>query len=304
MKENNRNMAFDCHVHIGQFEKTYFYPYKVIDILAKNGVAGAYFSSTTSCMEWDNLAEKRAIISHISDEIQEALNYARKIGFDARPLCWVIPKRVLEGESLEQIYSECEYCGFKIHPRAHNWDLTDQRIVSLFDGVCAIAARHNVPIWIHTGVCDMEMPDKFEKWFQLYPKVTFVLAHCKDIGYSIKVLNKYANVLGDVSFNTVDAYHILSKNGLGGRMIFGSDFPIMLINSTSPFEKDEKIYQLYANILEYWKRPLKKTLINNFQKTSCFMVLRNQDTKKVCKKLHIPLQRSTDSATNGMTIPD
>ena len=79
------------HVHIGQFNDIYFQPHTVIDTLHKNGIKGCWFSSTTSCLEWLNNKAKEMLISHVHDEIIEALETAKKLHFEAKPLYWVIP---------------------------------------------------------------------------------------------------------------------------------------------------------------------------------------------------------------------
>ena len=63
---------FDTHVHFGQFEDVYYSPHTVIETLAAHNVKGAYLSSTTSCMAWNDENEKKIIITHIKDEFEEA----------------------------------------------------------------------------------------------------------------------------------------------------------------------------------------------------------------------------------------
>lgn len=50
---------FDTHVHFGQFEDVYYSPHTVIETLAAHNVKGAYLSSTTSCMAWNDENEKK-----------------------------------------------------------------------------------------------------------------------------------------------------------------------------------------------------------------------------------------------------
>lgn len=49
---------FDTHVHFGQLEDVYYSPHTVIETLAAHNVKGAYLSSTTSCMAWNDENEK------------------------------------------------------------------------------------------------------------------------------------------------------------------------------------------------------------------------------------------------------
>lgn len=255
---NCNKKIFDYHVHIGQFENVYYNPYKVINILFQNHVNGAYISSTTSCIAWDNDSEKNIIISHIKDELSEAIEQADEIGFDVRPLCWIIPQRYLEGESIEHIYSECKYCGFKIHPRAHEWNLDDVRIWTLMDEVCCLAEVKKVPVLIHTGLSDFELPNKFEHWFAKYPDVIFIVAHCKAVDEVISLFTKYQNVYGDTAFLPYMDFAKVESQGYVKRLLFGTDFPITSYYSDHKSAIEAEWNSNYNMILKEWETAIPK----------------------------------------------
>ena len=242
----------DYHVHIGQFESEYFYPHIVIEALYHCGIKGAYISSTTSCIPWDNSKEKSEILKHIRDEVVEVYEIADELCFDARVLCWVIPRRYEEGDSVAEMYSECNYFGFKIHPRAHEWDVTNPIICKLFDEICDIAENNNVPIYIHTGLCEFEYPNKFEKWFRERENVLFVLAHCKEPDETAKVINKYENVYCDVAFNDTVTYEKLLKSNLQNKVLFGTDFPVICNEIFTGQLEISEIINSYRNIINKW----------------------------------------------------
>ena len=178
---------FDTHVHFGQFEDVYYSPHTVIETLAAHNVKGAYLSSTTSCMAWNDENEKEIIITHIKDEFEEAILCAKKLKFKLYPVYWIIPKRHFENDTFSDVFSETPYQGLKIHPRAHDWNLKNEKIRDLMDCACQFAESRKIPIFIHTGYCEFESPEKFEEWYKNYPSVTFILLHCKKTD-SVKTL--------------------------------------------------------------------------------------------------------------------
>jgi hypothetical protein len=237
---------------MGQFEKVYYNPYKVIEVLSNYGVTGAYVSSTTSCIVWDDINEKKIVLDHIKAEFDELLYCAEQYGIDARPLCWVIPQRYFEGDSITQMYSEIEYMGFKIHPGAHKWNLQDNRIESLLDDICHMAIEKRVPIFIHTGVCDYELPQKFEEWFAKYPNAIFVLAHCRKPMEAIRLFDKYKNLYGDVSYTDIAHIKVVFEHGYAQRMLYGSDFPITNYRWGMESYADSDLYKNYGTVITEW----------------------------------------------------
>lgn len=219
-------ILYDYHTHMGQFEEIYYNPYKIVEVLAACGIEGAYISSTTSCISWDDENEKKHIIDHIIDECQEAMTTAKRLHLNLKVLLWVIPERYLEGDSVEKMMREFPYGAFKIHPRAHDWNLSDKRICSLMNEICVYAMANKLPIVIHTGVKDFEDPKKFEKWFSDYPSVKFQIAHCKNVGRVAEILENHKNVICDISMGSMSDIKFLINKGLLTQIVFGSDFPI------------------------------------------------------------------------------
>lgn len=217
---------FDYHVHMGQFEEIYYNPYKVVEVLSLCGIKGAYISSTTSCISWNNKDEKRQIINHIIDECIEARESAKRMHVNLKILLWLIPQRYLEGESVVKMINEFPYCGFKIHPRAHDWTLSDSKICFLMDEICNYAMEKEIPIVIHTGKEFFETSKKFERWFWKYPEVNFQLAHCKDVDSMSEMLAKYKNVTCDIAMSDEKVVKNLITKGFANQIVFGSDFPI------------------------------------------------------------------------------
>lgn len=222
---NNKTIT-DYHVHCGQYNENYYQPATIIKCLYNNGIKNAWISTTTSCIEWSNQGEKEYLLKHIKDEIEEAVLTANFLGLNLTPLYWVIPKRHMDGESIEGIIKNSYYKGFKIHTKLGEWTNDTLIIWKLMEDVCICAEKYTMPILIHTGVDTIDAPNRFEKFFAKYNSVKFVLAHCKDADTIIDILRKYDNLYGDISFCPKESYNKICKSGFKDRMLFATDFPI------------------------------------------------------------------------------
>lgn len=254
MARNNFNYKCDYHVHIGQFHNVYYNPYKIIDVLSHCGISSAYVSSTTSCIKWETQQEKDIIVEHIRAEFNELLLYSQEKQFDAKPMCWVIPQRYYEGDTVENMYTECDYHGFKIHPRAHSWNIEDDTTIMLLSDICKMAESKKVPILIHTGMCDFEKPNKFEYWFKTFPNVKFILAHCRDVEKILDLFDTYSNLYGDVAFSTPKDMQQILSSVYCERLLFGSDFPITAYRENMKAYRKIELYENYQKILSIWNK--------------------------------------------------
>lgn len=242
----------DYHVHIGQYGTLYFQPYRVVKILKEVGVSGAFVSSTTSCMTWENREEMNLIISHIKDEFYEGCEYAKSVGFGFRPLLWCVPNMYSAGVSVTEMIRDANYCGLKIHPRANVWDFNNQATLRFCEELFEFARDKKWPVFIHTGLCDFERADKFEKWFSLYSDVKFVLCHTKDLSLNLTLMKRYDNVYGDVAFSDVKAFVRECPKSLYNKFLFGSDFPVNCLTKSFD-DKDENAYSLlYKKYIKQW----------------------------------------------------
>jgi len=222
---------FDHHVHFGQFHDVYYSPADIVQTLAKNGIRGAYVSSTTSCLNWTTKEEKDMILTHIHDEILESLHVGKRIGVDVVPLYWVIPKQIFEGTSIKTIFEDTPYRGFKLHTRVYNWNFRDNRNSNLMREICEYANEFEYPILIHTGLDDCDSPTLFSEFFSKYSRIKFILAHCKNTSAVIQMFSMYKNVYGDTSFCPEESFQLICKSGFRERMLYGTDYPISARNS-------------------------------------------------------------------------
>lgn len=213
-------------MHCGQYFNTYYSPSSIINALYKNGIKKAWISSTTSCITWQTAAEKEYIISKIDEEIQAAFATAENKGMTISPLYWVSYQRCVEGERIADIMDGSLYKGFKIHPKTYGWNSCDNVTKELLGEVCEYATKNSLPILIHTGSEYVDMPSRFECFFEKYSDAKFVLAHCKATEQIIRIFNKYSNVYGDTSFCSCESYEAICEAGFESKMLFGTDFPI------------------------------------------------------------------------------
>ncbi len=220
------DILYDHHVHCGQYENIYFQPAYVVRALSASGIKKAWLTSTTSNISWSDNHEKKLLIEHIEQELEEAMLVGSETNIDILPLYWVIPQRHQEGESISDVMSGFPYRGFKIHPRQKGWELNKDDYESLLFEICEFAYDKHMPVLIHTGVDAVDSPERFEKFFSNYSSVRFVLAHCRKTDTILRLFSQYNNVFGDCALCGESSFQTIYHAGYYNRMYFGTDFPI------------------------------------------------------------------------------
>lgn len=218
----------DYHVHIGQFDKAYYFADRVFSALKASGVDEVYFSSTTSCL----YCPPKDLYEGVRGEVKDALSAAAEIGIKAHALYWVVPDVRFSSISTEQAMGEIAYDGFKIHPRAQKWDLGDERIRSLAEEIFLYAEKHHKMILIH---CDEDYPPTlFEPFIKAHPASLVQMAHCRPICETLHMLKTYPNVFADTAMADRATVSALRGGGFSERIRFGSDFPITHWRQANP----------------------------------------------------------------------
>ena len=221
----NGKLIADYHIHFGQFYNVYYQPSTVISVLAACGVKTVWGSSTTACLRWKTDEEKKYILTHIEDEIKEALFVAERRNVELKAFYRVIPKLHFEGVRIEKFMDNAaHYNGFKIHPLDEGYE-DKSAINELMEEVCEYASKYRLPILIHTGENGSDAPDRFEKFFEKFDNVHFVIAHCKQAMKVISLFQKYDNIFGDTAFCSKDSFNLICECGYANKMRFGTDFP-------------------------------------------------------------------------------
>lgn len=231
----------DFHVHIGQYEKAYYYADRVFSVLKKNGVDEVYFSSTTSCIfckestniqfsehERKNAPSASTLYEAIRYEVKNALVCAKEIGIKTHALYWVVPDFHFANCALtiKKAMDDVPYDGFKIHPFAQKWNLKDERTAGLAEEIFDYTEKNKKRIVIHTGVDDFCSPKLFEKYTASHKDVLVQLAHCRPLRQTVYMLDHYENVFCDSSMTNRETIAETENNGLKNRVLYGSDFPI------------------------------------------------------------------------------
>jgi len=207
----------DTHVHIGQFEDTYYAPLAVIDIVMASGMEGLSFSSTTSCKDDVQYREVEKEITLVGAAYSPET---------IRPFLWFIPDYIRQGVSAESACGVIPYKGIKIHPYAHSWDIEDLKHREALHQLFDYAAQNTLPVLIHTGESGVDSPDRFERFFGVYPGVQCILAHGRPAEATVAMLRKYPNVYCDTAFAPEERVARIVEAGFASRIILGSDFPI------------------------------------------------------------------------------
>ena len=223
------------HVHIGQFDKVYYYADRVFSALKASGVDEVYFSSTTSCL----YCSPKDLYEGVRGEVRDALSAATEIGMKAHALYWVVPDVHFSIISIEQAMCEITYDGFKIHPRAQKWNFGDERIYSLAEEIFSYAEKHDKMILIH---CDEDYPPTlFEPFIKAHPASLVQLAHCRPLFDTLHMLKTYPNTVCDSAMVSKESIERIQNEGFADRIRYGTDFPITHYRSKSPmYDPTEK----------------------------------------------------------------
>jgi len=240
---NYLNSKVDYHVHFGQWSNGYYSAFSVFDAIKQSEVEEVWFSSTSSCkyckesldvinknLDSTNFPTALELYDFIKNEVLEAIEYAKKINLKVVPLYWVIPEAHFSETaniSIEKAMKEVPYKGFKLHPRANHWNLTDEKTFNLAEDVFSYANNHNLHILIHCGDDDFENPTLFESFIAKYPNAKVQLAHCKPLEDTLYMLEKYSNTICDTAFVSEEVQNQIVSAGFGNRIRYGSDFPII-----------------------------------------------------------------------------
>lgn len=231
----------DYHVHIGQYGNVYFYADRVFFALKENGVSECWFSSTTSCIYckesdaakadkeiFENAPTAQELFDSLMEEMKSSLECAKILEIKAHPLYWVVPDIHESGIGLEEALKTVNFEGFKIHPRAQNWNLETPQDYELTEKVFELAEQRNLSVVIHTGQdAAIDGPGKFEKLIAAHPDCRVQLCHIKNAEKSLYMLKNYSNVVVDSAFSNDEEIKKITKTGkLKNRVLWGTDFPV------------------------------------------------------------------------------
>jgi predicted TIM-barrel fold metal-dependent hydrolase len=214
-----RSPTRDNHVHIGYFQDEYYDPLDIVNIVMESGMESLSFSSTTSC-------RKNIMYWEVENEIKRLL---ARVGWNAdivSPYFWFAPGYISRRTRIERFFDTIPYKGVKLHSLAHEWNFDYSLHFEALSGLFDYAGGNGLPALIHTGNSGVDNADRFERFFGDFSRVKFILAHCRPLDATIKMLQKYDNVWCDTAFAPDADIEKIIQAGYKNRIIFGTDFPI------------------------------------------------------------------------------
>jgi len=234
----------DHHIHIGQFEELYYPAGEVFEaVFSTDLVDRLVFSSTTSCV--DNVR-----YSDVAAEIEAALKlYTPE---KTIPLLWYIPDYTAGHYGGTRLFGT-SVRGNKAAPlRPAVGFFRPSAIAGTLHGLFDYAARHELPVLIHTGHSGIDSADRFEPFFAGYPAVRCTLAHCRPLDTTLAMLGAYQNVYCDTAFVPEEDVRSITAHGFAPRILSGSDFPVTHYfwsnNMARKTEKNTKTLREYYRI--------------------------------------------------------
>lgn len=248
-----KKAIFDNHIHIGRFFDIYYDAKTVFNVLKETGVRGCMYSSTTSGETVDSKDTALQLYQKIKEEIIDAQKTAASLNLNSFPLYWIIPlvHRFLPELTLEKAMSEAPYKGFKLHPRANIWDISEPFTRTLAESVFLYADKKKQPILIHTGY-DHDRADLFEPFFRLCTNGKIILAHCRPLDTTLRLLEEYDNIFCDTAFVSSEIVKQINGAGFKSKVLFGSDFPI-----TDYFNNNRENTKKLPNTKDLYKEYIK-----------------------------------------------
>jgi predicted TIM-barrel fold metal-dependent hydrolase len=142
-----------------------------------------------------------------------------------------------EDEAVEGLKQAAELGlrGLKLHPPLQGFVLSNRK---LLDPILGLAAELGFPVMIHTGVRLAGLPyvevslGDIGRLAQAFREVAFVVAHMgwggRDSSGIAELARDHANVWFDTAgVNAPHQIQQLAAAGAGGRILYGSDFPLL-----------------------------------------------------------------------------
>lgn len=210
----------DYHIHIGQFNEDYFDPFNIFETIDSfQKITELHYSSTSTC-RYD------VELSGIEEEIAYAQSYSSN-SLHVKPYLWFIPKYSDQNISIKSATEAFDYCGIKLHPFAHKWNLENDRHYQSLDNIFLWAHQYRKQVLIHCDNNKQCFPNRFENFFVKYKNAQVILAHSNPILETANLVNKYNNVYCDISccsIQNINKLKLLVVNK--EKILFGSDFPI------------------------------------------------------------------------------
>ncbi len=200
----------DLHVHVGQWEETYFQPEKICEkLLDECGFSLLGISSTSACRTYYNAEEL----------INEMLPLFKRWPDKIFHWFWVHPEHLPNSLVFS---SKVPVHGLKIHPYGHNW----HKHCGALEKAFLLASNHNIPVLIHTGGKPEAEPRYLLPILQKFPNLQVILAHARPVDQAMEVAALCPEVWFDTAFVPPENIKEAFNKGFSERFVFGSDYPV------------------------------------------------------------------------------
>lgn len=213
----------DYHVHIGQFNNTYYDAFDVFKAIEESytttKVNQIFYSSTSTCRD-------DVEFSKIEEEIFYSQNFSSNV-LKVSPYLWYNPKYIQQGISLYTVINHFDYTGIKIHPFGQHWDFSNSKHINCLNDLFSWADQYNKYILIHCGNDFCDLPSRFLDFFVRYPNSKPILAHSTPVQMTSKIINIQKNVYCDTAMISKKIIKQLKSSITDkDKILFGSDFPV------------------------------------------------------------------------------
>jgi len=238
----NAMKIIDAHMHLGEF-----------------AVFGESISHKQLVELMNQYDIEKAVVSALPNSltIEAVEKYPERI----TGLVRVNPHEAEASEIVEKALTEWGLKGVKLNPLFNNF-LPDSKVVN---PVMDVAAKHNVPVLIHSGHPPWSLPWSFERLADRYPDVTIVMAHMGHghivyINGALDVAESYPNIVVDTAGMTMHTKIKEAVNRLGvDRVMYGSDTPLghpgweIPKVKVSGLDEEQLEHVLYKNALKIYQ---------------------------------------------------
>lgn len=212
---------FDAHIHIGDYFdiNAKFPASELMAYLTKYNISKAALSAVTKDIAADN------------ELVADAMRRDPRVV----ALAHIDPTAAGAPERVDRAVSQ-GFKGLKLHPHYDAYMVFDSRVTY---GVLERAAKHRLPVLIHTGTPPMTTPIHIGLLAQHFPDVNFIAGHMGLVDSSLEAVEAgrmAENVYMDMTAASVTSILEDAVNRLGAhRFVWGTDAPYL--NFVSEFFK-------------------------------------------------------------------
>ncbi len=215
-------MIIDAHAHIGHGRFKSLGPEDLLRQMDENGVDQALVCPVEEQIVIRNHEGNQFILSEVRRHPTRFIGFAvANPWFEAdavNELEWAL------GEGLR---------GLKLHPVLQGFSVNGPLAYPLIE----VAARHKVPVYVHTGTPHFGEPLKLAELARRYPEVWFLLGHCafSDFWNDLPLCHRYApNILFETSRNEPASNSGMAMTMGVDTLVFGSNAPEALYSVEIP----------------------------------------------------------------------